>query len=260
MAKIIFSYRVKYDEGKAPCVDDGLLTLACCKSDLRRIIAKEQKNHPENEYWLLGLCAGNGLRNNILFYAKLLKPMLADEYYTEYTNRNDSFYQVGSEGLLERNRRFACIHAWDDQGAKEEDIERQSAQYVLRSDNFWYFGDNPVQIKDEVSKQFAGLLATYRCHRPARPYEANDDYESLHENIMRLLDGKPKSGEGATAHLPLPIKSGCCAKEYAWLYTKAEGYKQAKTIQKHVNDENRLPRMLRYCKECDDCLPIEGAE
>lgn len=31
MDKIIFTYRLTHDTGFAPCVDNGLLTLACCK-------------------------------------------------------------------------------------------------------------------------------------------------------------------------------------------------------------------------------------
>ena len=31
MDKIIFTYRLTHDTGFAPCVDGGLLSLACCK-------------------------------------------------------------------------------------------------------------------------------------------------------------------------------------------------------------------------------------
>lgn len=37
MDKIVFTYRLTNDTGFAPCVDNGLLTLACCKGGTKTV-------------------------------------------------------------------------------------------------------------------------------------------------------------------------------------------------------------------------------
>ena len=79
MSRVIFSYRVKSDTGFAPCIDNGLFSLACCKggqirngknilTGVRYHIGKHWFQHPEDEIYVLGIH-----KNKLLYYAKTTK-------------------------------------------------------------------------------------------------------------------------------------------------------------------------------------------
>jgi len=239
MAKIIFSYRVAWDDGKAPCVDDGLLSLAICKSRLRGIIAKEQLKHVSHEYYLLGLCGKRDLPS-ILFYARLNSPTPIIDFYQWYTTRKDSLYSIDEQGTLKRNQRYACVHA----GGSSSDL---SQPYVLTSDDFYYFGKSAIKIPQLIADQYHAFLPGGQEHKPAAPYGESDLYKGLHSEIMTLIQDHPLSE--AQPHLPYPPTKGCIAEDYAEGFIRAQGYyKRENTVIQHAADMANEKR--GYCQDC----------
>ena len=105
MDKIIFTYRLTHDTGFAPCVDNGLLTLACCKGGtenvkkgLRYFIGRffEENLQKNIEVYISGLYSGK-----LLYIAKIDKVIPMTEYFSkkEYEDRIDQIYRLDGEKL-----------------------------------------------------------------------------------------------------------------------------------------------------------------
>ncbi len=88
MGSIIFAYRLKSDTGFAPCIDNNILTLSCCKggqkrngkfisTGLRYRIGEYSKSHPNDEMYLMGI-----YKDKLLYYAKITNVIPMEEYYS----------------------------------------------------------------------------------------------------------------------------------------------------------------------------------
>lgn len=250
--KIIFVYRVACDEGKAPCVDGGMLSLAICKKQLRGIIANLQNDRKDVDFFLLGL-----KKSDILYYAKLREPLSAKEYYKEYKERKDSIFSLDLNDKLGRNNRFACIHPKDPiknnctngcaNSIHRDDLDLDN-QWVLISDEFVYFGKEKKSFLDIYQKPgYTGLFPANREHKPAAPYEPREEaiYEKLHQDIMKLTGGYKK--KLAESRLPFPPDAKCDCKAYALEYA------EAKCVQKGAIEralQAKLEDVKGHCKYC----------
>lgn len=112
----IYSYRMTYFAGTAPCVDNGTLTLAICKRDMRRVIGNlfHEKNAPP--IWFIGI-VGTGLADRAdfkaahrnaglqmpeagdpFYIAKVTDVMLFEDYFADgLKNRSDKIYVPADE-------------------------------------------------------------------------------------------------------------------------------------------------------------------
>ena len=122
MDKIIFTYRLAHDAGFAPCVDNGLLTLACCKGGtktvkrgLRYFIGRffEENLQKNIEVYISGLYAGK-----LLYIAKIDKVIPMTEYFSEkeYEDRIDQIYRLDGGELKRDTRKLKGVH--DDEHSK----------------------------------------------------------------------------------------------------------------------------------------------
>ena len=202
--KVVFAYRVRVDDGKAPCIDDGMLSLACCKRKLRRIIANEQQRRDDVEFYLLGICTGKA-KHNILFCAKLDAPMLATDFYSKYLDRKDSLYTL-KDGVLERNTRHPCVHSTQEDYAA--DVGDPETQWVLLSHEFKYFGISPLPINEDYTFLSDEFLPARQGHRPKKPYAAREGHEKLHEYIMEKI-GSFDSSYQPDSQMPFPPPEKC---------------------------------------------------
>lgn len=156
----LYSYIVSSDRGFSPNPFWGVCTLACCKPTIRRSIGKQMKSK-DTEYWVVGL-SPKSQGNQIVYVMKVNESMTFDEYYNHpkynvkkpdmskseriYKN-GDNIYQLIGNGVY---KQLESRH-------NEEDIERDlSGQYVLVSDNFWYFGSNTIPLPLEFHDFIVG--------------------------------------------------------------------------------------------------------
>lgn len=156
MGRMIFSYRIAYDMGFAPCIDNNIFTLACCKggqirngknimTGLRYHVGQHYYRNPVDEIYLFGI-----YKNGMLYYARITDVLTMDEYFSTrgksvYGDRTDQIYDAEA-GILKRNDLLPHIHP---KGSRQNEQDR-NGHYVLVSRQFTYFGKNAPVIDAEI--------------------------------------------------------------------------------------------------------------
>lgn len=142
MGSVVYTYRVAVDSGLAPCVQNGILTLACCKggwktgvkTGLRYWSGEYNRNNPQSSIYVVGYIKGD-----LLYAAHINECMPMKKYYSSdgaSCGRLDDIYDLDCEGVLRRNDK--CIQYHNDSDQYVRDI---SGEYVLLSRDFAYFGN-----------------------------------------------------------------------------------------------------------------------
>jgi len=237
---VIYAYRVAWDDGKAPCAQDGILTLACCKHALRKRIAKHF--NPDDESYLLGLCAKEGKLHNILYYARIDRVIPARMYYTSLSEgRRDGLYGDS----LTRNDRFRCIH-WEKE-SHTSDVGDPEGQFVIWSRNYTYYGKDAPEVDRNLIEENGDFFLE-------RQGERRSENRALHEALMEHIDGKFQPMDMAESHIPYPQALGCSAATYAKTLADARGYKRCCDHRKRIERE-----IARLCAHCGECVNREAA-
>lgn len=127
----IFIYKVVVDNGGAPCVHKGLLSLAICKPKIRKSAGIDS---------LIFGFGGRDYGERLIYVARVTGKLEGPKYYTsrEYAGRRDRIYRRlhGKAELLNS----AQYHTEDD---LQKDVGRHFENAsVLLSDDFRYFGAN----------------------------------------------------------------------------------------------------------------------
>lgn len=145
MKEKLYIYRMTNAGGFAPCMDDGILTLSCCKggwkngvkTGIRYWIGKDYEANPHKCIaYIMGI-----YKDNICYFAEITNVMKMTEYYGEggfSKGRSDDIYYV-QDGQLEHKGGKGRPH--DTKDDKERD---KNGVYTLISckDKFQYFGAN----------------------------------------------------------------------------------------------------------------------
>jgi len=132
----IYFYRMTTDNGGAPCIDDGLWSLAICKPRIR------MGADPGDV--VVGF-AGNDIdpENGIIHTARVTKPLPDGEYYddVQFHRRSDCIYRrTATDWKTEPNPFHGPSEMATDLGARREHTR------VLLSDDFRYFGNKPFRV------------------------------------------------------------------------------------------------------------------
>lgn len=204
MKQKIYIYNMTFDSGFAPCVDNDILTLACCmggkKGGMRKSIGKALIKDGINEVWILGLCAKTlcaQKRSQVVYSACVKKEDLltAYDYFgdPEYSHRKDAIYgvQKDSDGqeMIYLKESTGGIHNSEDDLIKDE-----NGQYVIKTQKFTYWGENSVSIRSDFRE-----LAVYMEAHP-RNYHVMTDLEDIQKlmackaiwyNAQKSIQGSP---------------------------------------------------------------------
>jgi hypothetical protein len=136
----IWRYVLVHDSGLAPCIDDGMLSLCCCKPLIR-------KNANVGD-WVVGLKPkryGVGL---VAWAGQISALMPMGAYCEAHPNRTDSLYGIraiapdGSE-LLEH---LGSPH----HTSQREQATDASGVNALMFSPFWYFGSAPKALPENL--------------------------------------------------------------------------------------------------------------
>lgn len=164
----IFAYTMKCDTGFAPAVKNNLLTLACCKTQLRYNIAKDLEKNPNEQVLLMGLCGKELLsRNNFnekflyvpIYIAKINRFEKVTDYYSnkQYNKRPDQKYcydNKSNKWFIRANNPHHIIENLSkddlysfDEYKQERDLffihgKNKKENFVLFADEYIYFGKN----------------------------------------------------------------------------------------------------------------------
>lgn len=154
----VFSYKVEHDLGLAPNPFHGFCTLAVCKSSIRR-----NKNLNEGD-WVVG--TGSKSLNNLnrLIYAMKVEEKLPIEKYWDdprFQSKKPiiggSLVKMYGDNIYHQNFetkewiQVDSAHSLDDGFTNDEHLRRDtSGEYVLISQEFYYFGENAPEIPKEL--------------------------------------------------------------------------------------------------------------
>jgi hypothetical protein len=191
------------DDGGAPCVQDGLLTLAICKPTIRRVA-------PEGSVIIAfaGDCmVSDGYEDNCIVYASVVSRRVDNrEYYSErqYAHRRDCIYKRSGGGFARKTE--AKFHHGP--GDLEHDLGPPPLypNAVLLSDgakSFRYFGNKcPVQYKQRFPRLRKLVERLTEGHR------VNHD-PVLYKELLRL---KKELWRARSPHVgtPVPQADGRC--------------------------------------------------
>lgn len=194
----IYSYRITYFGGTAPCYDAGYLSLAICKRDMRRVVGRRFLNNKNNDsFWIVGI-VGNSLGDDdnfkdktgdILYIAKVDDVKNYSEYFgNTQEKRSDKIYKPCHNGNREHNGvRFAhngCdIHSeeylqerdWD------EAHKNKNEKFVLISNHYCFLDKTD---SDKIKSIIGNNLAKGVGHKVT---ECSDD---ITESFIEILKAK----------------------------------------------------------------------
>ena len=142
----LYVYKLTADNGGAPCIKNGLLSLAICKPQVRRTAKPGD--------WIFGF-GGKPLKGRLIYIARVTKCVKEGRYYTvdredtyNFKERADRIYRY--ENGEYKLRRGAKYHS--DGNHVERDLGKDYSNAVtLLSDNFRYWGKRG---KSDYRKRF----------------------------------------------------------------------------------------------------------
>lgn len=153
----VYLYKLTADDGGAPCVANGILSLAICKPIIRKV-AKEGS-------WIFGFAADalatTHPGNRLIYVAKVTKAVFGPEYYAEgsaYASRGDCIYRWS---LVNYQWRVGAKYHLDGQalshdlGMPQNGFDRAR---VLLSDHYRYFGASGPTLSDHHYDPLRRLL------------------------------------------------------------------------------------------------------
>lgn len=195
----VYVYRLTADTGLAPCVKDGLLSLAVCKGGQMRgdkivntglrywVGSKKAADFSKEKVYIIGT-----YKNKLLYLARVTNVIPMIEYFDGRSKgRTDDIYSVVKKKIVRnKNLRKENIHTEADRIAKDF-----AGEYVLLSDDYIYLGCDAVQ--DE-------LIARYNARFQETKKYTGRVAERLVKECQKYADGKKH-----VPHSPFTKIGGC---------------------------------------------------
>lgn len=143
----LFRYILRFDSGMAPCIDNGLTTLATCKPVIRRSACPGD--------WVAGFLPRPHARGLVAHAGRVREVLDIGSYERTHGGRSDAIYRERSDGT------FECLRS--DYHPEEYDRRKDKSGPVLIFEEgaAWYFGDRPQILPAKLSH----LAAAGRGHR-----------------------------------------------------------------------------------------------
>ena len=182
MSPKLFSYCIPYDDGAAPNPFWGRCTLAICKPRIRGAAKKDD--------WVVGTGSVNspiGDISGMVVYAMRVTKKMTMKEYDQFT-QSEFPDKIPVMNSADRRRRYGdsiynfstptpslrpSVH---DEGNRSTDL---SGRFVLLSDHFFYFGDQPVDLPEAL----LGIVKQGRGHRSDKNAEYVDDFVDWIESL-----------------------------------------------------------------------------
>lgn len=195
----VYYYKLKTDNGGAPCVEKGLLSLAICKPRIR--------TGADEGDWIFGFAANSLDPNNRLIYIAQVTDKESDgRYYrdSKYSGRPDRIYRRERDRYERRARALYHDHDQDLTRDLGEPPTYSRAQ-VLLSRDFRYFGaSGTAEYKTAFPLIGDAIDRLGRGERANHPERLRDQLMSLRVSIWR----KFRTKECGEPHQP-PDRTTC---------------------------------------------------
>jgi len=152
-----FRYKLEHDFGFAPNPFHGTMSLATCKSGIRKNVNLNIGD------WIIGLgSVALGNSHHLIYAMKLEEKITFDQYWNDprfqckKPNLNGSLIQMYGDNVYHTDEitgsviQENCAHSKVDGSTNDGHYKRDvGGKYVLLSTTFYYFGDNAPLIPDE---------------------------------------------------------------------------------------------------------------
>lgn len=202
-----YYYKLKTDNGGAPCVTPSLLSLAICKGQIR---ATAQEGD-----WLFGFGGRGTIGERLIYIALVTEKMTDGTYYaaTKHQRRLDSIYEWhGDELRWKANSKFH-------EGGSVADIglppHKEAA--VLLSNEFRYFGEAGTEdYKDRYPILATAIYKLGQGHRVNHSPELENELTELRNetwgNYERTNIGRPTDSDLTQScnRIDGPLARGSC--------------------------------------------------
>lgn len=180
----IWRYVLAVDVGMAPCPQDGVLTLTCCKPLIRREAAVGD--------YVMGFLPKRFGRGRLAYVGRVASRLPLADYQRHSPDRRDAIYRgvtsPGGEETLEPLRQD--YHP--DVASRRRDA---SGVYSLRFDPYWYWGGLGVLLPEELAD-----LAHYYVGQSSR----GSTPQRLEALQIWLAQIGPPGTRGSPRELPNP--------------------------------------------------------
>ena len=187
-----YIYRMICDNGGAPCVQNGMLSLGICKPVIRR--------GADIGDWLIGV-GGVALGRRLIYMAEITEVLEDGAYFRDprFLGRRDRIYQFNDAGELvwrpDAQYHLDGVELLHDVGSPGPGGVYPKARVVL-STNFRYLGGdgNPAMLEEfeELNRVLSHLT---RGHRVNHSVRVMHDITALHHHLWDnpdyLQSGRP---------------------------------------------------------------------
>ncbi|MDR3510338.1 MAG: hypothetical protein P4L73_01775 [Caulobacteraceae bacterium] len=171
-----YRYVLAYDDGWAPCIDGGLVTLATCKPRIRR--------GAEVGDWVAGFYPGSQNRGVVAWVGRVASKLAIGDYEKTYRGRRDAVYRPKFDGTVERLK--PGYHP----DANEIRKDLSAPVLVFDESATWFFGDTPYELPVDLLP----LAARGQGHRVR--LRLPDDLDRLQQWLRGIapagIYGKPR--------------------------------------------------------------------
>ena len=216
----LYVYRLSSNTGFAPCTQDGLLSLACCKPAIRRTVGRSIAAGEPHSFWILGI-GGSRLKkeeaNRWLYLAQITGAVSFLEYFTEpaYQGRTDCIYRIENpEDCVRGDHRPIRLRAMKKETARSSIIRTPKTGITT--------GALRAKADQKNAMRCYQIIATglrkarrhalmekypdYRCvGRGHRVYEAS---HALIADFERLANSDTQTKESESGNEDHPIEKG----------------------------------------------------
>jgi hypothetical protein len=138
----ILRYILQHDTGMAPCVDNGLVSLATCKPKIRAGARSGE--------WVIGFRPSPAPRGLVVWAGRVAHSVGVGEYERQYRGRSDAVYRAKPGGGFKR--------LWPDYHPGQDEFWKDVSSPVLvfDPDATWYFGREPYMLPEHLTHLAAG--------------------------------------------------------------------------------------------------------
>jgi hypothetical protein len=185
----IWRYVLAVDTGMAPCIQDGKLTLTCCKPFIRK--------YAKDGDWVVGFVPKGLKRGHVAWIGKIAERIPLAEYERRFRNRKDAIYRL---------RKGELVSLLDDYHTNPGDRERDlRGKNALLFRPFWYWGGDGLPAPPDIAD-----LAHYYVGQSAK--NSSPEKIARLEQWAREVASPGKHGEPRTPgdRERTSVKRGSC--------------------------------------------------
>lgn len=176
----LYRYIMTSDDGIAPCIDGGLVTLATCKPVVRRVARPGD--------WVMGFFGKGSAPGTLVWAARIAEKREPLDYERAYRSRADAVYREGPDGQP--------VPLRPDYHARQEDRDKDlsAPALIFERAHSWYLGEDARLLPESL----VHLAAKGRSHRVnfRRPGDDRDLKEWLAGLGPPGIYGRPRDDEG----------------------------------------------------------------